>query len=273
MTMHPEYPLGAPCWVETFQTDPRAAIEFYGPLFGWQFSETEPGAGDLEGEYFVARLDDCDVAGIATLPTNGPPVSVWSTAIRVSNADRMCEIVTTIGGALLLGPLTHPRGGRWAVLGDRASAAVGVWESGDGGGAELVNVARTWTMSTLHTPDFADAATFYGTTFGWETEPAPGSALALCRLPGYVGGKPDQPMPHDVVAVMTAVANEPGEPAVPPHWNVNFAVDDADAIAASAVDLGGNVLLGPIDTPGFRSAVLIDPQGAAFSVSQPVARP
>lgn len=97
-------------------------------------------------------------------------------------------------------------------------------------------------MSTLHTPDLADAATFYGTTFGWETEPAPGSALALCRLPGYVGGKPDQPMPHDVVAVMTAVANEPGEPAVPPHWNVNFAVDDADAIAASAVDLGGNVL-------------------------------
>jgi hypothetical protein len=30
------------------------------------------------------------------------------------------------------------------------------------------------------------------------------------------------------------------------------------------------VLTGASDTPGFRSAVLLDPQGAAFSVSQVV---
>jgi uncharacterized protein len=77
---------------------------------------------------------------------------------------------------------------------------------------------------------------------------------------------------RDVVAVMAATGREPRGPAVPPHWNVNLAVDDADAIAARAADLGGNVLMGPVDTPGFRSAVLLDPQGAAFSVSQPAAR-
>jgi predicted enzyme related to lactoylglutathione lyase len=49
---------------------------------------------------------------------------------------------------------------------------------------------------------------------------------------------------------------------------VNLRVDDTDAIAAPAAELGGTVLAPPIDTPGFRSAVLADPQGAAFSVSQ-----
>jgi predicted enzyme related to lactoylglutathione lyase len=85
-----------------------------------------------------------------------------------------------------------------------------------------------------------------------------------------VGGQPDekkaaqwQGMPRDIVAVMAAP-----DPQVPPHWNVNFRVEDADAIAAHAGALGGTVVMAPMDTPGFRSAVLADPQGAVFSVSQ-----
>jgi uncharacterized protein len=70
---------------------------------------------------------------------------------------------------------------------------------------------------------------------------------------------------------MAATERKPGGPAVPPHRNVNFAVDDADVIAARAADLGGKALIGPTDTPGFRSAGLIDPHGAAFSVTDPVA--
>jgi uncharacterized protein len=62
----------------------------------------------------------------------------------------------------------------------------------------------------------------------------------------------------------------PPDPQVPPHWNVNFRVADADAIAAHATALGGSVVMGPMDTPGFRSAVISDPQGAVFSVSQPL---
>jgi hypothetical protein len=73
----------------------------------------------------------------------------------------------------------------------------------------------------------------------------------------YVGGEPGQ-IPRDVVAVMAATGRKPGGPAVPPRWNVNFAFDDADVIAARAADLGGKVLIGPMDTPGFRSAGLID---------------
>jgi predicted enzyme related to lactoylglutathione lyase len=33
------YPPGVPCWIDTSQPDPAAAIEFYGSLFGWEFVE------------------------------------------------------------------------------------------------------------------------------------------------------------------------------------------------------------------------------------------
>jgi predicted enzyme related to lactoylglutathione lyase len=56
-----------------------------------------------------------------------------------------------------------------------------------------------------------------------------------------------------------------------PHWSVNFWVDDTDTIADRAVQLGGEAVILPYDAPGFREAVLADPQGAAFSVSKLIA--
>jgi predicted enzyme related to lactoylglutathione lyase len=47
--------------------------------------------------------------------------------------------------------------------------------------------------------------------------------------------------------------------------------DDADAIADRAVQLDGEAVVPPYEAPGFREAVLADPQGAAFSVSKLIA--
>jgi predicted enzyme related to lactoylglutathione lyase len=63
------YPPGVPCWVETLHPEPRAALAFYRALFGWEASE--PGSMPQGGEYYVARLNGDDVAGIATLPPDG----------------------------------------------------------------------------------------------------------------------------------------------------------------------------------------------------------
>ncbi|MDQ6746418.1 MAG: VOC family protein [Actinomycetota bacterium] len=269
MSIREQYPAGVPCWVETLLSDPRAATTFYRSLLGWEFSEPEPMAGGLGGEYYVAHVDGHAVAGIGTLPPlGGPPTAVWSTSIRVESADRLVELATTAGASVMLGPLAVGSAGRWAVLVDPTGAAFGAWEACDREGAQLVNQPGTWTMSALHTPDPTAAATFYGAVFGWEAEPIAAEApVTVFRLAGYIGGEPGQPIPRDVVAVMTATASGPNGPSVPPHWNVNLRVDDSDAIAARAAELGGTLLMGPMDTPGFRSAVLMDPQGAAFSVS------
>jgi len=55
MSEREEYPAGVPCWVETLQPDPRVALDFYGPLLGWEFAEPGPMPGDLPGEYFAGQ--------------------------------------------------------------------------------------------------------------------------------------------------------------------------------------------------------------------------
>ena len=47
-------------------------------------------------------------------------------------------------------------------------------------------------------------------------------------------------------------------------------VDDDGGTAERAAALGGTVVMAPTDTPGFRSAVIADPQGAVISISAPV---
>jgi len=206
MSVRDEYPAGVPCWVETLQPDPRAALGFYGPLFDWEFSEPVPMPGGLSGEYFVAEVDGRAVAGIGALPgLGGPPIPVWNTHVRVDGADAAVDRATRAGASLVLGPLGAPGEGRLAVLVDPTGAAFTVREAHGRQGAQLVNEPRTWAMSSLHTPDPAAAAAFYGALFGWRAEPiAPGAPVMLFRLPGYVGGQPGQPVPRDVVGVMTA---------------------------------------------------------------------
>ena len=49
---------------------------------------------------------------------------------------------------------------------------------------------------------------------------------------------------------------------------MTFAVDDADATAAKATELGGAVIVPPFDAPWVRMAVIADPQGATFIASK-----
>jgi len=66
-------------------------------------------------------------------------------------------------------------------------------------------------MSALNTRDPEGAETFYGALFGWETEvfDVGDGEIALWRLPGYVGGEREQPVPRDVVGVMAPMSGGP----------------------------------------------------------------
>jgi predicted enzyme related to lactoylglutathione lyase len=101
--------------------------------------------------------------------------------------------------------------------------------------------------------------------FGWtaQTFDAGPARGVLYRLPGYVGGTPHQPVPRDVVAA--AIEDASADPA---HWSVDFWIDDLDAAVARVSQLGGSVLVGPHDVVVFRRAVISDPGGAVFTLSQ-----
>jgi hypothetical protein len=102
--------------------------------------------------------------------------------------------------------------------------------------------------------------------------------VVLCRLPGYgeflEGLEPGIRRRHasgglwagfsDAVAWITPPADD-GDPV---RWGVTFAVDDADAVAGRAADLGARVVVQPATMGVTRVAVLADPRGALFTVSR-----
>jgi predicted enzyme related to lactoylglutathione lyase len=279
MTERDGYQAGVPCWVDTAQPDPDAAIRFYGGLFGWEFEGPAPmagpgGAGDDPGRYYVARLRGRDVAGVSSQPSEGaPPVPVWNTYISVDSADDTARRVADAGGSVLVAPFDVAPAGRMAVLADQQGAALCAWEPRDRRGAQLVNESGAWSMSALNARDTEGAKTFYGEVFGWTTQgfPVGDMEATLWRLPGYVGGQPEQPVPRDNVATMAPMTSDNFPDDVPSHWAVDFWVGNVDEAAEKAAELGGSVLAPPYDLPiegQFRQAVIADPQGAAFSVSR-----
>src|SRR4051794_36600095 len=220
MSERTDYAEGVPCWVDTLQPDPQAAMDFYGQLFGWEFSGPEPTPAGHE--YFVARLRGRDVAGIGALPANAP--AYWNTYIRVQDADATAQRATAQGGQVLIDVIDASPAGRLAAISDPTGVPFALWEARERAGAQLVNEPNTWTMSALHTPDTIVAAGFYRSLFGWDTAPiAPD--LLLSRLPDYAG-ESGQPIPADTVAAIKRTAD-----GVPPNWSVEFRVHDADRTA------------------------------------------
>lgn len=259
MSTREDYPAGVPCWVETLQPDPRAACDFYAAVFGWDFTDPAPMAGGAAGEYFVARLKGRDVAGVGSMVEGMDPADpVWGTHIRVDDVDAATKAVLDAGATVVTAPFDVPPVGRSAVIADPSGAVLCLWEADLRKGAQLLNEPSAWAMSMLHAPDVDAAVAFYGAAFGWQPEEF--GPATLFRLPGYFGGEEMQPVPRDVVAAVV-----PGEEA---FWSVDFWVHDAHAASAKTAELGGTVVEAPHPTPGFIQAVLRDPQGASFSISQ-----
>jgi predicted enzyme related to lactoylglutathione lyase len=113
----------------------------------------------------------------------------------------------------------------------------------------------TFSWADLATSDVEAAKTFYPDLFGWETEDGPlpdGGTYTTARLHGRV-----------VAGLST------GQEGQPPAWSSYVTVDDADAAAERAGELGGTVVAGPFDVMDLgRMAVIQDPTGAFLSVWQ-----
>jgi uncharacterized protein len=276
------YPPGVPCWIDTSQPDPDAAVRFYGGLFGWEFEDRMP--ADAPGNYFVAKLHDRDVAAVGSQMEGSPPMPVWNTYIAVDSADDTAAKITKAGGSVLAEPFDVLDAGRMAVVSDPSGAVFCLWQANQTPGAQLVNEAGTWNFSDLNTRDVESALAFYGEVFGWvaATIEGAGAEFTFLRLPGY-GDFLEKSDPdlrarqseigapegfEDVVAGLMPMTPDRFPAEVPPHWSVTFAVDDADASASRAIELGGTVLAGPLDAGPTRIAIVSDPQGAVFTASK-----
>ena len=272
--MSDRYIPGVPCWVDTTQPDPEAAVAFYGELFGWEFEDVMPPGSPRP--YHVARLRGGDVAAVTSPAEGAPQAAVWNTYVCVEDAEVIAARVHAAGGSVLMEPGEVGDAGRMAIFADPDGAAFRVWEPNQHRGAAIVNEHGSVNFNDLNARDMDAAAAFYGAVFGWEIIPV-GGGFSSWALPGYgdfletrnpgmregmaAMGAPERF--EDVVASVNPAADD-----TPAHWGLTFAVDDTDAIAATAEKLGGNVIVPPFDAPWVRMAVISDPQGATFTASK-----
>ncbi len=267
---------GVPCWIDTSQPDPDAALPFYRGLFGWEFEDVMPAGSD--GKYFIGRIRGGDVAAVGSIPDGAPPVAMWNTYVWVDSADEAATIARAAGGGVATEPFDVMDAGRMAVLTDPEGATFNAWQAKSHKGAQIVNEQGSLNFNGLVTRDPEAAKPFYRAVFGWTTLAL--RAGLMWTLPGY-GDHLEQNSPGlrqqmaemgapegfiDVVAALNPIADDDSQ--TPAHWSVTFAVDDADAASTKASELGGEVVAGPVDAPWTRMAVIKDPQGATFIVSQ-----
>lgn len=120
------------------------------------------------------------------------------------------------------------------------------------------NGAFSWCE--LMTTDVEKAKAFYTRLFGWTTDDM--------SMPG---------MPYTVVkaadkGIGGIMAMPPDAKGMPPMWGAYVTVNDVDATARTAEQLGAKLLVAPRDIPKVgRFCVIQDPQGAVISAIHYVA--
>ena len=216
----------------------------------------------------------------ARVPEGAPPMAMWNTYIWVESADDTAAKVRDAGGNVVMEPFDVMDAGRMAVFTDPEGAAFCVWQAKEHKGAQGRQRAR---LAELQRPEHPrrgsrEALLRLGVRVGGARPP--GGGAEMWTLPGYgdylerdnpglrkqvaeAGGPPGF---EDVVAAINPIPDD--QPDMPAHWSVTFGVDDADAIAAKATELGGKVVVPPFDAPWVRMTVIADPQGATFIASK-----
>jgi uncharacterized protein len=119
----------------------------------------------------------------------------------------------------------------------------------------------TFSWVDLGTTDLDGAKQFYSSLFGWQADDQPvGEGMVYSMQ--QIGG--------DNVAAIYEMSSENRERDVPPNWLSYVSVEDADAAAAKAKELGATIHAEPFDVmDAGRMSVIQDPEGAMFAVWQP----
>ncbi|KAA3604873.1 MAG: VOC family protein [Planctomycetota bacterium] len=120
----------------------------------------------------------------------------------------------------------------------------------------------TFCWADLSTTDPKAATAFYEGLFSWThyVNSSDHGDYTLLQKDGKDIGGLYQQMP------------EQAEAGVPPHWLSYVCVENTHASAAKAKELGGSVIMEPMDVMDHGlMAVIVDPSGAPFAIWQPKA--
>lgn len=244
---------GAPCWVSLTARDLGAAERFYGGVLGWLFRPTRLGQ-----QFRVALSGGLPVAGLGAVASAMQVAVVWTPFFAVDQVDEAAARIRERSATVALGPLAFAAG-RAVVAADRDGAVFGVWEG------RLRSDWQMWqetgaVVLRLRTRDAFEAAIFYGEVLRWAQPGAEGCEVSyendevVLRSSGRV-----------VARLGNGAVQAAPDPALRPHWEVQFAVPDVEACVAATRDLGGTVAERRVVRESAQ-AELRDPDGGLFTV-------
>jgi len=243
-------PIGAPCWIELFTSDPDKARPFYGELLGWESEEPREEFGGYinftkDGERIAGSMKNDGATGVPDL---------WSVYLASADAKETVDAAVANGGQVIVPAADVADLGRFAMVTDPGSAAIGIWQPGTHAGFGILDEPGAPNWFELHTREYEKSVAFYKNVFHWD-------AHAMADEPDFkytTMGEGDGAL----AGLMDSTAFLPE--GVPNHWATYFGVDDTDTAVAKIEKLGGSVIVPGHDTPYGRLAQVADPTGALF---------
>ena len=215
--------------------------------------------------YSMAQIDSCSAAAIFTQVAQEADAGVpphWNIYFAVDDLDAIASKLSDLGGAVIADEFDEDDSGRLMVGQDPSGAFISFWQAKENIGCEVRDEHGALTWVELLTSDQEGAGKFYTDLFGIdldkETMPTPeGGDYHMLTVDGV-----------PVAGVMTS-PDHLVEMGVPPHWEVYFRVDDANAVVEKAKSMGAQIMFGPEVLPMVGTfAVIQDPQGAVFGIQQ-----
>jgi len=247
-------PVGAPCWIDIFTSDPEAARTFYGELFGWTSEEPNPEMGG----YFNFSKDGVLVAGGMHNDGTHDTPDRWSVHLAVDDAKATRDAAVERGAEVVVPAMDVADLGVMASVIDPGGAVIGMWQPGEHKGFGIIDEPSAPAWFELHTRAYGQSLEFYRGVFGWDTHVA--SDAPEFRYTTLGEGE----------AALAGVMDDsvfPGEG--PALWHVYIRVADVDATVARVTELGGTIGRPAEDTPYGRLAEAFDRTGTMFKLMGP----
>jgi predicted enzyme related to lactoylglutathione lyase len=213
--------------------------------------------------YVMWTRDDVTLGGVGRLPAEAVAAGApphWLAYVATPDVDATAARAVALGGTVRVPPTDIPTVGRFAVLADPQGAQLAVFTpSGEAPGHDGPARVSEFSWHELATSDHAAAFAFYSDLFGWtETSTFDMGEMGLYQMYGRSADRP-----------LGGMFNKSGDMPGPPMWIYYLRVADAHAAAEKVKELGGQVLVGPMEVPGGDLICqCFDPQGALFAVHE-----
>ena len=236
-------------WIDLVTNDTKASKKFFTDLLGWNFKDHEAYKLAMSGPKPVTGIiEDKELLA-------GSKTSYWVVSVSVNDVAETTKKVTAIGGKIISEPMEIPGRGTVALVQDSQGAFFSLMHNSSGDPKASAPRNGEWMWAELWTSDPKAAVSFYTDVLSITAKPFSGDGVE-----DYFILKGDT---YEFAGITeTPVKNED------PIWIPVLRVADPGTIANKAVDLGGSILINPVEVSGNKVALIATPSGAPFLIQE-----